>query len=99
MACGDGLAGLVGPAVPSFSWTLWKQRKSLAGTLAMAAASLVVLLGLRVLALDQGLTAPSIPALLAITAAAVGLEQVAVLGIDNFTVPVAVGFLWSSLAH
>lgn len=99
MACGDGLAGLVGPAVPSFSWTLWKQRKSLAGTLAMAAASLVVLLGLRVLALDQGLPAPSLPALLAITAAAVGLEQVAVLGVDNFTVPVAVGFLWSSLAH
>jgi len=27
------------------------------------------------------------------------LEQGAVLGIDNFTVPVAVGWLWSSLAR
>jgi phytol kinase len=99
MAFGDGLAGLVGPVVPSFSWSLWKQRKSLAGTLAMAAASLVVLLGLRALALDLSVPAPTLPALLVITAAAVSLEQVAVLGLDNFTVPVAVGCLWSTLAH
>ncbi|MEB3307309.1 MAG: dolichol kinase [Cyanobacteriota bacterium] len=99
MALGDGLAGLVGPAVPSLSWHLWKQRKSLAGTGAMAAASLVVLVGLRAFCLDQGLPTPGLPALVGITAAAVSLEQVAVLGIDNFTVPMAVGCLWNSLAH
>jgi phytol kinase len=98
MACGDGLAGLLGPLVPSFSWSVWQQRKSVVGTSAMAIASLLVLLGLRAVALAQGMTAPSATALLAITAVAVLLEQGAVVGLDNFTVPVAVGWLWSTLA-
>lgn len=99
MALGDGLAGLLGPLVPSWSWSIWQQRKSVLGTGAMAAASLVVLLGLGAVAAAQGRPAPPPWALLAITAAAVLLEQGAVLGIDNFTVPVAVGWLWSSLAR
>lgn len=99
MALGDGLAGLLGPLVPSFSWRIWQQRKSVVGTSAMALASLLVLLVLRAIALSQGSAAPPPEALLAITAAAVLLEQCAVLGLDNFTVPVAVGWLWSTLAR
>ena len=99
MALGDGLAGLLGPLVPSFSWRIWQQRKSVVGTSAMALASLLVLLVLRAIALSQGSAAPPPEALLGITAAAVLLEQCAVLGLDNFTVPVAVGWLWSTLAR
>ncbi|MFM7548416.1 MAG: dolichol kinase [Cyanobacteriota bacterium] len=99
MALGDGLAGLLGPLVPSFSWSICQQRKSLMGTGAMAVASLAVLLTLRAVALAQALAAPSPVALLAVAVAAVLLEQGAVLGLDNFTVPVAVGWLWSTLAH
>jgi dolichol kinase len=36
--------------------------------------------------------------LLAITAVAVLLEQVAVGGLDNFTVPLAAGWLWQRLS-
>lgn len=99
MALGDGLAGLIGPLVSSWSWSVWGQRKSVLGTGAMATASLVVLFALQVVAKAQGLAAPPALVLLAITAAAVLLEQCAVLGLDNFTVPVAVGWLWSSLAR
>lgn len=99
MAFGDGLAGLLGPLVPSFSWSIWQQRKSVVGTGAMAIASLLVLLSLRAVALSQGMPAPPAEALLVITALAVLLEQCAVIGLDNFTVPVAVGWLWSALAR
>ena len=40
---------------------------------------------------------PAGSGLLLISAVAVGLEQLAVLGIDNYCVPVAVGLLWSLL--
>lgn len=99
MALGDGLAGLIGPLVSSWSWSVWGQRKSVLGTGAMGTASLVVLFALQAVAKAQGLAAPPALVLLAITAAAVLLEQCAVLGLDNFTVPVAVGWLWSSLAR
>jgi phytol kinase len=99
MALGDGLAGLLGPLVPSFSWTVWGQRKSLVGTGAMALASLTVLVVLRAVALAQGCAAPAPELLPLIALAGVLLEQWAVVGFDNFTVPVAVGWLWSALAH
>lgn len=99
MAFGDGLAGLLGPLLPSFSWSVWQQRKSVVGTSAMAIASLLVLLSLRAVALAQGMPAPAAGTLLGITALAVLLEQCAVIGLDNFTVPVAVGWLWSALAR
>ncbi|MEB3265148.1 MAG: dolichol kinase [Cyanobacteriota bacterium] len=95
MALGDGAAGLVGPAVASPSWLVLGQRKSLAGTAAMAAAA-VAALGL-VAAFSSSGTAPSAATLLLITAAAVALEQVAVLGSDNYSVPVVVGALWAWL--
>ncbi len=99
MALGDGLAGLLGPLLPSFSWTIWRQRKSVVGTAAMAAASLVALLALATAAATLAEPVPTLPALVAITGTAVLLEQLAVVGIDNFSVPVAVGWLWSWLAR
>ena len=98
MAVGDGLAGLLGPLVDSPSWQLWGQRKSIVGTAAMAAGSLAMLLLVRQLALNTGLPHPELSPLLAITAVAVLLEQVAVGGLDNFTVPLAAGWLWQLLS-
>jgi phytol kinase len=89
MALGDGLAGLVGPLWPSPSWQVLGQRRSLLGTGTMAMASLLVLacLGLWV----EG---PPWPLLLGITATATLLEQLAIGGIDNLSVPLGVAWLW-----
>jgi phytol kinase len=98
MAVGDGLAGLLGPLVSSPCWLVWGQRKSVVGTGAMAAGSLAMLLLVRQLTISAGLPHPELPALLAISATAVVLEQVAVGGLDNFTVPLAAGWLWQRLS-
>ncbi len=98
MALGDGLAGLIGPQIPSHRWQVLGQTKSLAGTGAMAAASLLVLGGLMALAAGLGLAAPSWPSLLLLTAVAAGLEQLSRYGGDNLTVPLATGLLWQQLS-
>lgn len=98
MACGDGLAGLVGPLVVSPSWQILGQRRSLAGTATMAITSLVVLLLLAAVAGAVGQPAPLPAAGLGIALAAALLEQVAIGGLDNLTVPLAVALLWSRLA-
>jgi phytol kinase len=93
MALGDGLAGLLGPLIPSPSWTVFGERRSLVGTAAMGIASLVVLLTLGLLG---GGPAPASIALIALVAT--GLEQWALLGIDNISVPLAVAGLWRVLS-
>ena len=98
MAVGDGLAGLLGPLVSSPCWLVWGQRKSVVGTSAMATGSLGMLLLVRQLAIAAGLPHPELPALLAISTTAVVLEQLAVGGLDNFTVPLAAGWLWQQLS-
>ena len=98
MAVGDGLAGLLGPLLASPSWRIWGQRKSIVGTGAMALASLAMLLLVRQLAVAADLPHPGPVALLAIATLAVALEQVAVMGLDNFTVPLATGWLWQQLS-
>jgi phytol kinase len=95
MALGDGLAGLVGPMVPSPRWQVLGQTRSLAGTAAMALSTAAVLVAL---AAVQPATAPALPALLAIAAVATALEQWATAGVDNLTVPLAVAGLWVWLA-
>jgi phytol kinase len=97
MACGDGLAGLVGPALRSPRWRLLGQGKSLAGTGCMAIASLLVLLALVSLAAATGQAAPAWPALLWIAATATALEQLSGYGIDNLSVPLATALLWQQL--
>jgi phytol kinase len=99
MALGDGAAGLVGPALVSLSWRVLGQRRSVAGTATMALTSLVVLFGIAaVVQARQGTAAPAAGGLVLIAAVAVILEQVAVGGVDNLTVPLAVAVLWSRLS-
>jgi phytol kinase len=98
MALADGLAGLVGSSVVSPSWTVLGQRRSLVGTLVMALTSLTVLLGLMLVCAAAGLPAPSLAGVVGLTLAAVLLEQIAVLGLDNFTVPIGIALLWQLLS-
>jgi phytol kinase len=93
MALGDGLAGLVGPLWPSPSWQVMGQKRSLLGTSTMAGASLIALSGL-----SLAVGGPSWPQLLMITTAATLLEQLAVGGIDNLSVPLGVAWLWQQCA-
>lgn len=89
MALGDGLAGLIGPLWPSPSWQVLGQRRSLLGTGTMAMASLLVLACLGLWG-----AGPSWPLLLGIAATATLLEQLAIGGIDNLSVPLGVAWLW-----
>lgn len=93
MALGDGLAGLLGSAWPSPSWQVLGQRRSLLGTATMGLASLA---SLGCLALVSG--GPSTLGLLAIAGAATLLEQIALAGLDNLSVPLAVAWLWQQLS-
>jgi len=97
MAFADGLAGLVGPQVASLSWLILGQRRSLAGTATMALTSLAVLLALAALAGASGQPVPTPASVVVIALAAALLEQVAIGGLDNLTVPLAVAWLWSRL--
>jgi phytol kinase len=97
MAFADGLAGLLGPQVASPSWTILGQRRSLVGTATMALTSLAVLLALAALAAAGGQPVPTPAAVVGIALAAALLEQVAIGGLDNLTVPLAVAWLWSQL--
>jgi len=91
MAFADGLAGLVGRGIESASWTFWQQHKSVAGTLTMALVTALVLILLALVS-----QSPLHPLRLsAVCAMAVGLEQLSRWGIDNLSVPLAVGLCWS----
>ena len=91
MALGDGLAGLIGRQLNTPQWTIFGQTKSIAGTTTMAVVSMLVLLIMSKLTNH----AISAPIAIAIASTATGLEQLSVRGIDNLTVPLAVGLAWS----
>ncbi len=93
MALGDGLAGLIGRNVVSPKWVLFGQTKSSVGTMTMAVVSGLVLIGL---ARWSGVDL-SLPAALGMVAMATGLEQLSWSGLDNLSVPLSVGVLWSQL--
>ena len=93
MALGDGLAGLIGRNVASPKWVLFGQTKSSVGTMTMAVVSGLVLIGL---ARWSGADL-SLPAALGMVAMATGLEQFSWSGLDNLSVPLSVGVLWSQL--
>ena len=94
MACGDGLAGLVGPQINSPRWRLFGQTKSVAGTAAMALTSWLVLALLIGVAQATGASAPNLVAAAVIAVAATGLEQLSGFGLDNLSVPLATASLW-----
>ena len=93
MALGDGLAGLIGRNVASPKWVLFGQNKSSVGTMTMAVVSGLVLISL---ARWSGADL-SVPAALGMVAMATGLEQLSWSGLDNLSVPLSVGVLWSQL--
>lgn len=94
MACGDGLAGLIGPQLNSPRWQLFGQTKSVAGTGAMALTSWLVLALMIGVAQATGAPAPSMGAAAAIALTATGLEQLSGFGIDNLSVPLSTAYLW-----
>ena len=95
MAFGDGLAGLIGRNIQSKSWMILNQRKSIAGTLTMAIVTLLVLPSLNFLAFAELQPIQ----ILAITALAIGLEQISRWGLDNFTVPLGIAFTWTWMTN
>jgi len=83
MTFGDGLAGIIGKSYKSNSWTLFKQKKSLFGTVTMFLTSFVVICLI-------GYSQQNSFNLnyLAIAFFATLLEQFSILGIDNLIVPI-----------
>ena len=84
MTFGDGLAGLIGKSFNSNSWILFKQKKSLFGTITMFLTSLIVVC-------SMGYIQQNNLNLNYFTIAffATLLEQFSILGIDNFIVPIS----------
>ena len=84
MSFGDGLAGLIGKSFNSKSWIIFKQKKSLFGTLTMFLTSLII-----VFSIGYAQQNSFNLNYFAIAFLATLLEQISVLGIDNFVVPIA----------
>ena len=90
MTFGDGLAGLIGKSFNSKSWMLFKQKKSLYGTMTMFLTSLIVVCSI-------GYVQQNSLNLNYFTIAffATLLEQFSFLGIDNFIVPISSAFFFN----
>jgi phytol kinase len=99
MAFADGLAGLLGSSLDSPHWRVFGQRRSLVGTLTMGITSLAMLLALMVTCRAIGQPAPGFAAVNGLALVAMLLEQIAVLGLDNFTVPIGMALLWNLLSQ
>ena len=84
MTFGDGLAGLIGKSFNSKSWIIFKQKKSLLGTMTMFLTSLIV-----VCLVGYAQQNNFILNYFAIAFLATFLEQFSFLGIDNFIVPIS----------
>ena len=84
MTFGDGLAGLIGKSFKSTSWIIFKQKKSLFGTLTMFLTSLIVICSIGY-AQQNSFNFNY----LSIAFFATLIEQFSFLGIDNFIVPIS----------
>ncbi len=84
MTFGDGLAGVIGKGLNSKNWIFFKQKKSLFGTITMFLTSLIVVSSVGYVQQNSfNLNYFTIAFL------ATGLEQLSILGIDNFIVPIS----------
>ncbi len=92
MTFGDGLAGLIGKSFNSKSWILFKQKKSLYGTITMFLTSLIVV---SLIGYSQQNSLNLNYFTIAFTATL--LEQFSVLGIDNFIVPISSALFFNFL--
>jgi len=90
MTFGDGFAGLIGKSFKSKSWIIFKQKKSLYGTLTMFCTSLIIVFSI-------GYTQQNSFNLnfFGIAFLATILEQFSILGIDNCIVPIATAFYFN----
>ena len=92
MTFGDGLAGLIGKNIPSKTWSLLKQKKSLLGTLTMFITTLIILISLNY---SGGYEFSFYLIIIAIFATL--FEQISIVGIDNLTVPIFSAFSFNLL--
>ena len=83
MTFGDGLAGLIGKNFKSKSWTILNQKKSIIGTTTMFLISLLVV---SILGYKNNLDFNYYYFWIALLATV--LEQISIIGIDNFSVPI-----------
>ena len=90
MTFGDGLAGLVGKSFNSKSWIFLKQTKSLFGTLTMFFTSLLVVCSIGY-AQQNNFNFNY----LMIAFISTILEQLSILGIDNFIVPITSAYCFN----
>ena len=83
MTFGDGLAGLIGKNFKSKSWTIFNQKKSIIGTTTMFLISLLVL---SILGYKNNIDFNYYYFWIALSVTV--LEQISIIGIDNFSVPI-----------
>ena len=83
MTFGDGLAGLIGKSFKSKNWTIFNQKKSIIGTSTMFLVSLVVI---SILGYKNNVDFNYYYFGIALIATL--LEQISIIGIDNFSVPI-----------
>ena len=83
MTFGDGLAGLIGKNFKSKSWKIFNQKKSIIGTTTMFLISFLVV---SILGFKNNLDFNYYYFWIALLATV--LEQISIIGIDNFSVPI-----------
>ena len=94
MTFGDGLAGLIGKNFKSKSWTIFNQKKSIFGTTTMFFISLLVL---SILGYKNNFNFNY--SYVGIALLATLLEQISIIGIDNFSVPIITSTIFHLLIN
>ena len=92
MTFGDGLAGLIGKSFHSKNWIIFKQKKSLFGTMTMFFTSLIVVCSIGYA--QQNSFSFNLNYFV-IGFLATFLEQFSIFGIDNFIVPILSGLCFN----
>ena len=90
MTFGDGLAGLLGKNFKSKSWIVFNQRKSIIGTITMFLISFIVI---TFLGYQGDFNFTFYYFLIALISTL--LEQISIIGIDNFSVPIISAFAFN----
>ena len=93
MALSDGLASVIGRGIPSSTWMVQGQTKSLAGTATMLLSTATILIAVSF----QAGSELSLTSLVLISFVITALEQFSLYGIDNLTVPIGTASLLALL--
>ena len=94
MTFGDGLAGLIGKNFKSKNWTIFNQKKSIIGTTTMFLISLLVI---SILGFKNNVDFNYYYFGIALLATL--LEQISIIGIDNFSVPIITSTIFHFLTN